>query len=249
MVSIITVSANEHERLEKTLNSFARLDPSFEIVLVIPATDHEASQTIQAYEDRIRAKIIVVNDNHEGIYPAMNLGIVNSSGLFSIFLNAGDEVSSSFDIEDFSHALRNVSENWVILYPTLSWDIQHVNHVNQVADFFKQSNEFFISHQAVLFRTSLLRKFGGYNPRYKVIGDTALMYQFFEQGEPNMSDFNFSIVEAPNFASINQRKSRVEFLVLILTTYQWDIKLIAARNFIKREASYLNRRIRSDNEI
>ena len=218
-------------------------------MLVIPAADHEAAHTIQAYQDRIRAKIIVLNDNHEGIYPAMNLGIFHSSGLFSIFLNAGDEVSSSFDIEDFSHELRNVSENWVILYPTLSWDIRHVSDVDCVADFFIQNKKVFISHQAVLFRTYVLRKDGGYDPRFKVIADTALMYQFFKQGKPYMSGINFSIVEAPNFASINQRKSRVEFLVLILTTYQWDIKLIAARNFIKREAGYLIRRIRSLNEI
>lgn len=239
LVTIITVSAFEHERLLKTLDSFIRLDNSFEIVFVVPGSDHAAVQAIKLYEKRLAARISIVNDIQKGIYPAMNLGIHSSSGEFSIFLNAGDEVSDSFNLEDFSYELGNVRENWVILRPTLSWSVHHIEHASQVEDFFSLNSDAFISHQAVLFRTEILRELRGYNSRYKVIGDTALMYQFFKRGKPFMSSNNLSKVETPKFASINQRKSRVEFLSLILSTYRWDIKLKATSNFFKREAVFL----------
>lgn len=218
-------------------------------MLVVPEIDQLGVQTIQAYESRLRARIKVLYDNLEGIYPAMNLAISSSSGLFTIFLNAGDEVSEFFNSKEFSRELENVKNNWIIIHPMLSWSAIHIDNVKQVEDFFSQKNNAFISHQAVLFRTKMLRSFGGYNSTYKVIGDTALMYEFFRKGEPFISKLNFSKVEAPNFASANQRRSRVEYLHLILFKYQFHLKRIAILNFIKREALFLYRKVRAYNEF
>lgn len=248
LISIITVSAFEHERLIKTLDSYLILNFLFEIVLVIPATDLASAGTIQSYKNRLKTKVIVVNDNNEGIYAAMNLGILNSSGIFSIFLNAGDEVSSKLNFKELPLELANIKEGWIILRPDLSWSLHHITHLSQVMDFFVQKNASFISHQSVLFRTELLRDFGGYDSKYKVIADTALMYQFFKRGDPYMSSLIFSEIETPNFASLNQRRSRIEFMVLILFTYGWDIKLMAFSNFIKREVQFLHSRMRRESE-
>ena len=221
-----------------------QLDLNFEIVLVIPRTDHVSAGCFHAYENLLTSRIQILYDKNEGIYSAMNMGVLNANGKYSVFLNTGDEVFDSIDIEGFTSEIRNVKQDWVVTNPILSWPIEHIKRIDQINDFFTLKTNVFISHQSILFRTEALREIGGYNTRYKVIGDTALIYEFFKLGEPYMSDLNFSKVEVPNFASLNQRRSRIEFLSLVLFKFSWSIKVITIFNFLNREIRFLHHRIR-----
>ena len=223
----------------RTLESFTKLDSTIESIVVIPKGDDESLRYIRSKQGELPLGLKVVNDQNKGIYAAMNLGIANATGIFTIFLNAGDEISSAIQIGKFCKEVREIDENWAILQPSLSWSTKHIRKEGQLEEFFTLGAEVFVSHQSVLFRTDVLRKIGGYKSSYKVIGDTVLMFEFFKRGSPYMSSTIFTKVEIPSFASVNQRRSRLEFLFFVLTTYSCRLKRITIFNFLKREFRFI----------
>lgn len=96
-ISIITISYNAAECIERTLRSVtAQTYPHIEY-LVIDGASRDATL------DKVRSlapQAIVVSEPDKGIYDAMNKGLALAKGDYVWFLNAGDALPTSTTVED-----------------------------------------------------------------------------------------------------------------------------------------------------
>ena len=88
LLSIITVSAFDGERLARTFKSLIGLPSSVEHIVVIPKEDSEAKTIWLSFKDSGANQSILIHDQQRGIYPAMNLGATAASGRFICIWNA-----------------------------------------------------------------------------------------------------------------------------------------------------------------
>ena len=158
--SIIVVTFNNADGLERTLKSIRQLDDALKEVIVIDGGSKDGSlDVISRNEDIIT---VAVSEKDSGIYNAMNKGITHVTGDYVVFMNAGDEFAhkdvlslvSGYDGdiilgEDIYGGQRRTLKEQMTLYDLLSNGIYH---------------------QAVYYRREVLQKYG-FDESYKLIAD------------------------------------------------------------------------------
>ncbi len=93
IVSVITVVRNDKEHIEATLNSLFMQDYSnIEYIVIDGASTDGTYEVLDRYRDKIN---ILISEPDNGIYDAMNKGILLSNGDYVGFLNSGDEYVNS----------------------------------------------------------------------------------------------------------------------------------------------------------
>lgn len=86
-ISIITVTYNAAETIEKTMLSLFSQNYDYEYIIV----DGKSTDNTMAIINKYRARIaLVISENDEGLYDAMNKGIKSATGDWIFFLNSGD---------------------------------------------------------------------------------------------------------------------------------------------------------------
>ena len=87
-LSIITVCLNDRIGFDRTAKSIAlQSDQDFEWIVVDGNSTDGTADLFEGYSDRINH---LISEPDDGIYDAMNKGIVLASGKYCLFLNAGD---------------------------------------------------------------------------------------------------------------------------------------------------------------
>ncbi len=98
LITIATVTYNAEATLERTLQSVARQDYAGIEHLIIDgcSSDHTLS-LIHRYveENQARHNIRLISEPDNGLYDAMNKALLNASGDYIVFLNAGDCLHNS----------------------------------------------------------------------------------------------------------------------------------------------------------
>lgn len=85
MISVITITYNNFEELQKTLASISSVN-NIESVVINGGSCDKTKDFLKSYNG------IVVNEKDDGISDAFNKGIKNSSGNYIMFLNSGDQL-------------------------------------------------------------------------------------------------------------------------------------------------------------
>lgn len=92
LISIITINFNNEVGLRKTLDSFASIKNKgvdLEHVFVDGLSTDMSAEILRDFcSERKNSKLIIEKDN--GIFDAMNKGVLNSSGTHVLFINSGD---------------------------------------------------------------------------------------------------------------------------------------------------------------
>lgn len=240
LLTIITVAAAETQRLQKTLLSInPHLSSKIEHLVIVPNDDSSRS-LLDSIEFKSPFRKII-NDKGTGIYPAMNIGLTQSTGKYCWFINAGDQISRT---SSFPSSLLNQlyeSEAIVICEATFDWRAPQDNNLDNVAKFCVLDPSSFISHQTVIALRAQLLELGGFNEKYKVASDTQLLIRAFENRRIIWNTDTLIKVEAPNFASQFQRRSRFETF-LIAMEYPIMRKKLMISNILKREFQLVKNR-------
>ena len=98
LITIATVTYNAESTLERTLESVAQQDYARIEHLIIDgcSTDHTLSlvgRYVEQNQARHNIRLICEPDN--GLYDAMNKALLNATGEYIVFLNAGDRLHST----------------------------------------------------------------------------------------------------------------------------------------------------------
>lgn len=134
--SIITVTWNNADGLQRTLQSVSALDyPCLEVIVIDGASTDSTSSVVSSFGNLVS---VFVSEKDNGIYNAMNKGITHVTGDYVVFMNAGDCFASADVLTKVAHAdadiilggakygdsVRNVPER-MSLYDVLSLGINH----------------------------------------------------------------------------------------------------------------------------
>ena len=179
-ISIITVCYNAEKTIRETLESVASQNyPEFEHIIVDGGSSDGTLEIVREFEKGI-SKIISERDN--GIYYAMNKGLLHASGDVVGFLNADDAYASNNVLEQISSAFKNHAVE------SCYADLQYVNSSdpdkilrNWKAGSFdskKFLNGWMPPHPTFYCRRELFEKYGQFNTQFSISADYELMLRF-----------------------------------------------------------------------
>ena len=240
---MITVSAFDLPRLLRTLESCKNLDSDLEHLFVIPSADLDSIQAIKSYSEEVNFQVRVVNDKKEGIYAAMNIGAHNALGVYALFLNAGDEVSSVADINANVVNLKKYKPTWAITGVSLPWDPCYKAFKGMDINFRLQKKNGYVSHQSIFVRLDEFINLGGLDTNFPIAADTKQIFQLSAKYPPLiLLGIAIKVEEGFNVTSHN-RESRIEVLRLINSDGINMKRVISNFNFFYREATFIFRRL------
>lgn len=168
-ISVITVCFNSAMVIEKTVQSVVSQSfNDFEYIIIDGGSTDETLKIIDKYKNKI-TKIVSEKDN--GIYDAMNKGIMNASGEYIIFLNA-DDVFLHENV--LKLAAERMTEEKALYYGDLVFLEKATGKINNR----KQDNVNYIYlcggmlfHPAIFASKRLFEKIGDFNTKYRIVAD------------------------------------------------------------------------------
>jgi len=223
LLSIITVTKNDIDRLEKTISSmrFYYNDKFFEHIIIDGNSSDKTIPFIKKKLDKEK-NIIFKSSNDNGIYDAMNSGINYSKGRFALFLNSGDEL-----IIDKSQIKAKLLELNNLKYDLFCFPFVHDFRSYKLIKKPKKIQKYKLptSHQAMFFSKNFLVQ-NSYNTKYSIASDFDLYQQIESTKIYLIESFDpISRVEGDGFAAQNKAKSYIEYVKIIDSYYSGFLKI------------------------
>lgn len=165
VVSVVTISYNQAEFLERALTSVLnQKDVSIEYIVIDAGSSDESRDIIERFRPHL-SQVILERDN--GPADGLNRGLTKATGKYFYYLNSDDEVadgafSEAVSIFEQDHDLDVIYGNGVIIdrhgrYVRPAYSSSTMN-----ADLYARGLSTIVQ-QATFFRTEALRKAGGFN--------------------------------------------------------------------------------------
>lgn len=178
-LSIITVNLNNREGLHRTIDSVvAQTFTDYEWIIVDGGSTDGSKELIEKNADRF-SYWCCEPDN--GVYSAMNKGIVHATGEYVQFLNSGDWL---YDANTLENVFRQIDGKSDIYYGNMVQvnDNGHLNPISYPDDlgffYFPYGN---ICHQATFYRLSLFKQ-NHYDESFSIVSDWALNLRLLFNG-------------------------------------------------------------------
>lgn len=227
--TIITINYNNFDGLKNTVKSV--LNQTFvdvEFIVIDGGSTDGSKAYIQAHSEQFN---YWVSEPDKGVYHAMNKGLSKATGEFCLFLNSGDYFYDDLVLERFVKLLDTKS---VLVYGLIKWEGNQKlwNPPAGIKDF-ELAFHSLIPHQAAFFKTSIIKKIGGYKEEFKVISDWGLMLEIIKKGfKAQKIDLIISICEnqgisstMENIISYERKKYLLKFsLFTLFRAYLYNFK-------------------------
>lgn len=172
-ISIIIVSYNSGDTLEHCL--FSVINQSYvnkELIFIDGGSTDNSINIIKKYKTQITYSC---SEPDNGIYDAMNKGILKSTGDWLYFLGADDTL---YDDHVLSAIFKNQdTEHFDFIYGNV-----YVEHFKAIYDGEYDFDKFAcqpLNHQAAFFRRRLFEKYGLYDLKFKALADNHFISKFF----------------------------------------------------------------------
>ena len=166
-LSIVTINLNNADGLEKTIKSvLSQTFSDYEYLVIDGGSTDKSCDVIQQYANQIN---YWESKPDNGIYHAMNKGILKAKGDYCLFLNSGDILCSKTILNDVFE--QNFTED--IVYGNLTFDSQgnlaqmDYPDVLQFSFLYKNS----LPHPSMFIKKELFEHLGLYNESYRIISD------------------------------------------------------------------------------
>jgi glycosyltransferase involved in cell wall biosynthesis len=166
-LSIITVNLNNEAGLQKTLESvFCQTFTDYEYIIIDGGSTDGSLKLIKKHENKF---VYWVSEKDNGIYNAMNKGIVKATGTYLLFLNSGDTLYTEHSLSDFF----DYSNGEAIVYGNVYVIEKEKEWLKTYPD--KLSFGFFLRdalhHQSTLIKKTIFEKGGLYDEDLKIVSD------------------------------------------------------------------------------
>ena len=171
LLSIITISYNNDEGLEKTLSSVFTQNvkdySSFEYIVIDGASKDKSKDILEKYKtNNSKLNFTYNSEPDKGIYNAMNKGLQKTSGKYIYMLNSGDYLEPDV-LDDMLEELKKEPD-------LLLFEINHVKEIGTVKTEVRYPvmlNEGAMGHQGMIYKRSFHDQYGLYNENYKCASD------------------------------------------------------------------------------
>lgn len=208
LISLITINYNDKIGLERTLKSVTNQTyQDFEYIVIDGGSTDGSKEIIEQYSNKINYWI---SEPDNGVYNAMNKGILKANGEYLLFINSGDEL---YNLEVLKENLKFIHTHDLVCF--------NINVVGEIDNYIKKypSKISFsylyrdtLPHPATFIKKSLFEKIGLYDEHFKIVSD----WKFFilalvkHNATYQYVDTVFSIFY---FDGISSRKENLEILL------------------------------------
>lgn len=180
-VSVITINYNNAEGLRKTIESVIRQDfPDYEYIVIDGGSTDDSKKVIEKYEDKIT---YWVSEPDNGIYHAMNKGILAAKGEYLHLLNSGDyyasgDVLSSVFSKDYDEPLIRCAQICDYGDRQVRWTNLGDRDVT-LYDMYVNT----MLHEATFIRRDMFEKYGLHDENLKIVSDWKFFLKTILGGE------------------------------------------------------------------
>ncbi|EKO3674149.1 glycosyltransferase [Vibrio metschnikovii] len=201
MLSIITVVYNDSDGLEKTIKSLEDQAVSgFSLELILIDGFSECAKIDELSKSFVVSKYISEPDN--GIYDAMNKGILFSTGDWVYFLNAGDTLENDNVLLNLLNEIDN-TVNVNMIYGSYRADGVLQTQVCTLP--FLTTH--MINHQSMIYHRSLFEH--DYDLRYRFCADYAHLLSVWPRLKPKALDLCIANFDTTGVSSQASNKARM----------------------------------------
>lgn len=180
--SIITVCRNAESEIEQTMDSvFAQENKDYEYIIVDGASKDGTLGIIKESikQHNAEEKVVLVSENDNGIYDAMNKGIGLAKNEWVVFLNAGD---SFYDPSVLMLASKYLDQTTAgIVYGDTNYSENGVCYVIKGKEIRTISKQMPFCHQSVFNRKSVIESHM-YDTNYSICADYDLYCRLYYDG-------------------------------------------------------------------
>lgn len=178
-ISIITISFNAGNTLQKTLDSVVSQSyPNIEHILIDGGSKDNTLEICKQYPHISKIK----SESDKGVYEAFNKGLILASGDVIGFLNADDTYYNKSSVQEIVNAFKQNETD--IVYGNLDY-INESGRVtrNWISRPYKKGlvkKAWMPAHPTFYCRKEVYDRLGGYNDSFKIGGDFELCLRFLE---------------------------------------------------------------------
>lgn len=179
-VSIITVSFNSERTIRRTIESvLSQTYSNIEYIVVDGKSSDHTVEIIKEYEKSFEGRMKWVSEPDQGIYDAMNKGIMMATGELVGIINSDDYYELDA-VEKMVNALEN--KKYMILYGFLrKWKNQEVFSISIRTH--KDLRNGMISHPTCFVTMAVYREVSLYDTQYSSVADYDFMLKMFSKKE------------------------------------------------------------------
>jgi glycosyltransferase involved in cell wall biosynthesis len=245
-VSVITIVKNHAAGLAATHQSLREQSfNDWEMVIVI-GESNDATLAVAKDLQRNESRILLIEQSGSGIYEAMNEGLAAASREFTWFMNAGDKFASTSTL---AHAVGYISQNKVgaviggYRIESYSQNKTYSYPPHNITSLSFAFNRRGGCHQAMIFRTNILKDLGGFNTSYSLAADFDLVLKVIQKSKASRVSEIYASIEPGGradqgiFLVHNQkhqiRKNILGGPVVFLASFLWTalarVKIIVRR--------------------
>lgn len=224
-ISIVTIVYNSVLYIEKTILSVINQTyPNIEYIIIDGGSTDGTLEIIKKYSNRIN---LLISEKDNGIYDAMNKGIVHASGEWINFMNSGDSFYNNNVIDSVVKYLQN--SNCEILYGDVNKIFEWGETIVKPYDLKYLKNHMIFSHQSCFVKTELAKHYP-FGNKYKIAED----YNFFYNQYIKNTNFLYIPICISNFDCINGLSTK-----MMLYAMKEDALINGSINKINWNLNYL----------
>lgn len=183
LISVITVCFNAEKDIEKTLLSVLnQTDRDYEYIIVDGNSTDNTFNIIEKYMgDFMRAgiHINVVSEQDNGIFDAMNRGIIRANGAWINFMNAGDTFYNRNILNRMKEYLKESKSD--LVYGDCLRHNRYYSCLQKPESDVLLKRIMTIPHQATFIRTEV-QKEHPFSLKYQIASDRDLFLKLYSQG-------------------------------------------------------------------
>lgn len=205
-LSIITINLNNIDGLKRTIESVINQSiKNFQYIIIDGASSDGSIKVIQSYQKKID---LWISEPDEGIYNAMNKGILHAKGEYCLFLNSGDclsEINSiekafsfNFESDIISFGCKIIKEKSKIIHlPPKEITLYTFIHGS-------------LPHPSTFIKRILLNEMNGYDEEYKILSDWKFFFESLILKNASYSSFDYIISAFDGISGISTDYSKTE---------------------------------------
>ncbi|AJI56271.1 glycosyltransferase like 2 family protein [Francisella philomiragia] len=222
LLTIVTVAYNAEKLIEKTIKSIIS-QKKFDLVeyIVIDGQSSDGTmEVVKKYRDKID---IIISEQDNGIYDALNKGIELASSPWIIFMHAGDIF---FDEKTISSAMNHFNKQWDVIYGSRNMvsektgEVIYHEEARPVSDMLITMP---FGHQSAFIKLETLKKYP-YDTQYRLSADYdsfIRMYKdrcMFHNIKTTICDFAIG-----GASSLYRLRSQLETISLLIRHFGKDV--------------------------
>ena len=235
-VSIITINYNNHEGLQKTIDSIlAQTWRDFEWIVIDGGSTDGSKALLEQQQDHFA---YWCSEPDKGVYNAMNKGIAKSRGEYLCFMNSGDifyEEDTLMNVFSEEREADILYGDWLQVYEKHN-QLMHFPFPVEIYSFYQRN----ICQQAMFVRSSLLKS-NGFDESYQIDAD----FKRWTQAALNNNSFEFLNMvvckyDMTGLSSTSPERVRIEMKRLREEVYPQSVLLSMERlnQYEKRLSEY-----------